>query len=215
MLINYQHFTSPLIKPCVADFSWKICWFISWNVVILCCGSLKPSTQKVLSLAAEFKTLEKDKEHLRVNLDRAEEEVRLLFEQNKTLDVENKRLLRQLQKERNCNGSGGKKSSSASAKVRGENGQRETWLQKTSHALPVCVYTYTFTASVIPEEQIKLFARLDRLYDFNFNSHAFLADKQAKIQSQVEQSDWEEDWFWSGFSSKTASIALKTQLAGL
>lgn len=129
---------------------------------ILCRGSLKPSTQKVLSLAAEFKTLEKDKEHLRVNLDRAEEEVRLLFEQNKTLDVENKRLLRQLQKERNCNGSGGKKSSSASAKVRGENGQRETWLQKTSHALPVCVYTYTFTASVIPEEQIKSFARLDR-----------------------------------------------------
>ncbi|KAK9215978.1 hypothetical protein WN944_007985 [Citrus x changshan-huyou] len=80
-------------------------------------NSLKPSTQKVLSLAAEFKTLEKDKEHLRVNLDRAEEEVRLLFEQNKTLDVENKRLLRQLQKERNCNGSGGKKSSSASAKT--------------------------------------------------------------------------------------------------
>lgn len=87
---------------------------------------MKPSTQKVLSLAAEFKILEKDKEHLRVNLDRAEEEARLLFEQNKTLDAENKRLLRQLQKERNRNGSGGKQSSSASAKVRGENVQRET-----------------------------------------------------------------------------------------
>lgn len=35
-----------------------------------------PSTQKVLSLAAEVKTLEKDKEHLRINLNRAEEEVR-------------------------------------------------------------------------------------------------------------------------------------------
>lgn len=38
--------------------------------------SLKPSTQKVLSLAAKFKALEKDKEHLRTNLYRAEEEVR-------------------------------------------------------------------------------------------------------------------------------------------
>jgi hypothetical protein len=35
-----------------------------------------PSTQKVLSLAAEMKTLEKDKEYLRINLNRAEEEVR-------------------------------------------------------------------------------------------------------------------------------------------
>lgn len=35
-----------------------------------------PSTQKVLSLAAEVKALEKDKEHLRINLNRAEEEVR-------------------------------------------------------------------------------------------------------------------------------------------
>lgn len=38
-----------------------------------------PSTQKVLSLAAEMKTLEKDKEHLRINLNRAEEEVRIVF----------------------------------------------------------------------------------------------------------------------------------------
>jgi len=37
---------------------------------------LRPSTQKILSLAAEAKTLENDKEHLRINLARAEEEVR-------------------------------------------------------------------------------------------------------------------------------------------
>lgn len=43
-----------------------------WN--LFC--SLKPSTKKVVSLAAELKALEKDKEHLRTNLYRAEEEVR-------------------------------------------------------------------------------------------------------------------------------------------
>lgn len=37
--------------------------------------SLKPSTQKALSLAAYVKAVEKDCEHLRVNLQRAEEEV--------------------------------------------------------------------------------------------------------------------------------------------
>ncbi|CAN6720594.1 unnamed protein product [Malus baccata var. baccata] len=37
---------------------------------------LKPSSQKVLSLVAEVKTLEKDKEHLRINLRTAEEELR-------------------------------------------------------------------------------------------------------------------------------------------
>ncbi|KAJ0024094.1 hypothetical protein Pint_08394 [Pistacia integerrima] len=78
--------------------------------------SLKPSTQKVLSLAAVVKTLEKDKEHLRVNLDRAEEEVKLLYEENKILNVESKKLLRQLHRERNLNDSGGKHTSSASAK---------------------------------------------------------------------------------------------------
>lgn len=47
------------------------------------CGSLRPSSQKVISLVAELKalqknneTLEKDKEHLRINLLSAEEEVR-------------------------------------------------------------------------------------------------------------------------------------------
>ncbi|KAM1119909.1 hypothetical protein ACFX2B_043433 [Malus domestica] len=55
---------------------------------------LKPSSQKLLSLVAEVKTLEKDKEHLRISLRTAEEEIKLLFEENKVLDVENKRLLR-------------------------------------------------------------------------------------------------------------------------
>ncbi|KAM1203700.1 uncharacterized protein LOC126601573 [Malus sylvestris] len=77
---------------------------------------LKPSSQKVLSLVAEVKTLEKDKEHLRINLRTAEEEVKLLFEENKVLDVENKRLLRLYQKERNHSASGGKHIDSASAK---------------------------------------------------------------------------------------------------
>ncbi|GMY28796.1 intracellular protein transport protein USO1-like [Fagus crenata] len=79
-------------------------------------NQLRPSTQKVLSLAAEVKTLEKDKDHLRINLNRAEEEVKLLFEENNILDEENKRLLRQYQKERSHHGSGGKHTGTASAK---------------------------------------------------------------------------------------------------
>ncbi|RXH92817.1 hypothetical protein DVH24_042591 [Malus domestica] len=60
--------------------------------------------------------LEKDKEHLMINLHMADEEVKLLFEENKVLDVENKRLLRLYQKERNHSASGGKHTDSASAK---------------------------------------------------------------------------------------------------
>ncbi|GMN35234.1 hypothetical protein TIFTF001_005163 [Ficus carica] len=77
---------------------------------------LKPSTQKVVSLAAELKALEKDKEHLRTNLYRAEEEVKLLFEENIMLDEENKKLRIRYNKEKNQNGSSGKQASSASAK---------------------------------------------------------------------------------------------------
>ncbi|RVW65449.1 hypothetical protein CK203_022208 [Vitis vinifera] len=77
---------------------------------------LKPSTQRVLSLAAEVKTLENEREHLKLNLHRAEEEVKLLFDENNLLDEENKRLLQQYLKERNHPGSGGKHISSASAK---------------------------------------------------------------------------------------------------
>ncbi|KAJ7965755.1 Centlein like [Quillaja saponaria] len=77
---------------------------------------LKPSTRKVLSLIAEVKTLEKDKEHLRINLHKAEEEVKLLFEENNILDEENKRLMRKYHKERKHPDSGGKHNSSGSAK---------------------------------------------------------------------------------------------------
>lgn len=79
-------------------------------------NSLRPSTRKVLSLAAKARTLQQDKEHLRINLTRAEEEVKLLFEENNILDGENKRLLRREHREQNFDGSGGKHSSSASAK---------------------------------------------------------------------------------------------------
>ncbi|KAL3514223.1 hypothetical protein ACH5RR_026940 [Cinchona calisaya] len=78
--------------------------------------SLRPPTQKVLALVAELKSLEKDKEHLRVNLDRAEEEVKALFEENNILDEENKKLMRQLHRERHMHDSGGKHSGSASSK---------------------------------------------------------------------------------------------------
>lgn len=74
---------------------------------------LRPSTRNVLSLAAEVKTLQGDKEHLRINLTRAEVEVKLLFEENNILNEENKRLMRLYQKERSHHGSGGKNTGSA------------------------------------------------------------------------------------------------------
>ncbi|XP_010270767.1 PREDICTED: uncharacterized protein LOC104606987 isoform X2 [Nelumbo nucifera] len=77
---------------------------------------LNPSTQNIISLAAEVKTLQKDKEHLKVNLHRAEEEVKVFCEENCILDEENKRLMRLLNRERNHQGSGGKHTCSASAK---------------------------------------------------------------------------------------------------
>nr|KYP72620.1 hypothetical protein KK1_005216 [Cajanus cajan] len=76
---------------------------------------LKPSIRTVLCLIAEIKSLENDKENLRVNLDRAEEEVKVLFEENSVLDEENKRLAKRC-KERNHSSSGGKHTDSASAK---------------------------------------------------------------------------------------------------
>ncbi|GAB4861306.1 hypothetical protein Ancab_036467 [Ancistrocladus abbreviatus] len=77
---------------------------------------LRPGTQNILSLAAQVQILQKDKEHLRINLRRAEEEVKMLFEENNILDEENRRLLRQRNSERKHNGSGGKFNGSAKAK---------------------------------------------------------------------------------------------------
>lgn len=77
---------------------------------------LSASTRNILSMAAEVMTLEKVKEHLRSNLDRAENEVKILFEENKLLNEENKRLARLCAREWNHSGSGGKHAGTASAK---------------------------------------------------------------------------------------------------
>ncbi|XP_076904921.1 uncharacterized protein LOC143560521 [Bidens hawaiensis] len=74
---------------------------------------LKPSTQKVLALASEVKILQKEKDHIRNNLTTAEEEVKVLFEENNLLDKENTRLMKLIQKERHLNNSGGKQNSAS------------------------------------------------------------------------------------------------------
>lgn len=56
--------------------------------------SLRPETQNIISLANHVRTLQKDKEHLIMNLHRAEEEVTVLAKANNILEAENKRLLR-------------------------------------------------------------------------------------------------------------------------
>lgn len=89
--------------------------FNMWN-------SLRPETQNILSLAAHVRTLQKDKEHLTINLHRAEEEVRVLFEENHILDEENKRLLKLYKSEKKHASSGGKHDSSARTK----NNKRKT-----------------------------------------------------------------------------------------
>ncbi|KAJ0571858.1 hypothetical protein HanRHA438_Chr05g0246641 [Helianthus annuus] len=75
--------------------------------------SLKPSTQKVLALVSTLKILQKEKDHLRNNLTTAEEEVKVLFEENNVLDKENRRLMKSLQKERQLSNSGGKNNSAS------------------------------------------------------------------------------------------------------
>ncbi|KGN60239.1 uncharacterized protein LOC101208200 [Cucumis sativus] len=75
---------------------------------------LKPSTQKALSLAAYVKAVEKDCDHLKVNLLRAEDEVKLLYEENTLLDEENKRLLKRCREDK-VQHSGDRQSNSGSA----------------------------------------------------------------------------------------------------
>lgn len=94
-------------------------------------SSLRPFTRKVLAVAAEVKTLQKDKEHLRINLTRAEEEVNVLFEENKILDKENRRLMRRL-KEGYHPGSGEKHTGSASTK-----GNKQKSSPKMSSSSPI------------------------------------------------------------------------------
>ncbi|PNY15681.1 SKIP interacting protein, partial [Trifolium pratense] len=78
--------------------------------------SLEPSIRRVLSLVAKIKLLQKDKEHLRINLHKAEEEVKLLFDENSTLDMENRRLSKKC-KEKNHSSSGEKHTSRLSSKA--------------------------------------------------------------------------------------------------
>uniref|UniRef100_A0A1J3FA03 Uncharacterized protein n=1 Tax=Noccaea caerulescens TaxID=107243 RepID=A0A1J3FA03_NOCCA len=58
---------------------------------------LKPSTQKVLSLVSKANKFEKEKQCIILNLAKAEQEVELVSKQNRELDKENRKLLRQQQ----------------------------------------------------------------------------------------------------------------------
>ncbi|KAJ6837286.1 uncharacterized protein M6B38_122095 [Iris pallida] len=81
----------------------------------------------ISELAAEIESLKKDKENLRINLLRAEEEVKVLFEENRLLDEENKRLVKHLSKERRRQSESKTSSSKSSAK-----GKRKSSLAESS-----------------------------------------------------------------------------------
>ena len=119
-----------------------LCWLHHLKFQPCFCCSLSPSTQNIIALVAEVKSLHTDKEHLRINLHRAEEEVcigslvvqfyvdllltkhfwcaqvKVLFEENNILDEENKRLMSKVHKEKQFSDSAGKHTSSGSAKVK-------------------------------------------------------------------------------------------------
>ncbi|KAI7756710.1 hypothetical protein M8C21_023174 [Ambrosia artemisiifolia] len=61
--------------------------------------SLTPSAHHILALASEVKNLQKDKDMLRMNLIKAEEEVEALFDENNALDEEYTRLTNLLDSE--------------------------------------------------------------------------------------------------------------------
>ncbi|KAF4372932.1 uncharacterized protein LOC115699502 [Cannabis sativa] len=56
-------------------------------------NSLKPSTQKVMSIAAQLKIVETEKEHLKMSLCKAEELVNNLSAENTALELDHKKLL--------------------------------------------------------------------------------------------------------------------------
>uniref|UniRef100_A0A453R0F2 Uncharacterized protein n=1 Tax=Aegilops tauschii subsp. strangulata TaxID=200361 RepID=A0A453R0F2_AEGTS len=58
-----------------------------------------PSLPSTVALTEQVQALQRDKEILKTNLNKAEEEVKLLFEENRALDEANKRLLCLLEKE--------------------------------------------------------------------------------------------------------------------
>ncbi|XAR62125.1 hypothetical protein NMG60_11016754 [Bertholletia excelsa] len=109
-LIGNDEFSPIALTFLEANSGVEVCQKLlkNWN-------SLRPSTKKVLGMAAEVRNLQQDKEHLRINLARAEEEVNVLFEENKILDKENKRLIRH-QKEKCYPSSSEKHTSSSSGK---------------------------------------------------------------------------------------------------
>ncbi|KAG9132753.1 hypothetical protein Leryth_014028 [Lithospermum erythrorhizon] len=78
-------------------------------------NGLSPYALKVLALVAKVKLLQKAKDILRNNLVTAEEEVEALFQENKTLDAENKRIMLESVREKRITGSGGCRSRSASS----------------------------------------------------------------------------------------------------
>ncbi|KAF0934531.1 hypothetical protein E2562_025627 [Oryza meyeriana var. granulata] len=82
------------------------------------------------SLTNEVQALQKDKENLRINLNKAEEEVKLLFEENKILDEENKKLLSLLEKERQHRSE--RKHSSSSASASSKHKRKSSSLKETS-----------------------------------------------------------------------------------
>ncbi|CAH1451047.1 unnamed protein product [Lactuca virosa] len=86
-------------------------------------NKLKPSTQVVLVVASEMKKLQKHKDHLRINLTKAEEEVIVLCDENDILDKENWRLTNLIQKEHHILDSGGKHSSES---IKGQNLKRKS-----------------------------------------------------------------------------------------
>ncbi|CAH9118463.1 unnamed protein product [Cuscuta europaea] len=74
---------------------------------------LRPSTRSVVVLAAEALALRKDKEYLLNNLLRAEDEVKVIFEENNILEKANKKLTIKLHlKEGNISSKGNKRKSS-------------------------------------------------------------------------------------------------------
>ncbi|KAI4321415.1 hypothetical protein MLD38_034798 [Melastoma candidum] len=77
---------------------------------------LRPSTQKILALVAKLKKLENDKEQCRINLHKAEDEVKLFYRENSTLVEENRRLLLHYKRERTRSSSHSRSKSGASSK---------------------------------------------------------------------------------------------------
>ncbi|KAM3245684.1 hypothetical protein ACQJBY_056808 [Aegilops geniculata] len=77
-------------------------------------------------LTEQVQALQRDKEILKTNLNKAEEEVKLLFEENRALDEANKRLLCLLEKEQQKHRSERKHSASNSTKKRKSSSLKDT-----------------------------------------------------------------------------------------